>query len=188
MKPKPVWPLHKSILGAQKNCKLPLIAKQLGPGPQPLPFGCRLEPSRAQAASSKICLVRAEQSPGICFTGGNPESFPPKQHICSFWASTKRRSQESPPTAKSRAHGGGMHVVHPVPRSTLPTLGNWSSPMVAASVSNHIHPRDGWNFPWFTAIGERAQQSQNAARRIRISAWAFVSSAQQKGHCPCSTD
>lgn len=91
-------------------------------------------------------------------------------------------------TAKSRAHGGGMHGVHPAPRSALPTLGNWSSPMVAAPGSNLVHSGDGWDFPWFTATGERAQQSQNAVRRIRISAWAFVSSAQQKGHCPCSTD
>lgn len=56
MKPEPVRPLHGSILRAQKNCKLPLISKKVGRGPQPLPLGCCQEPSRHGLPEAKFAL------------------------------------------------------------------------------------------------------------------------------------
>lgn len=146
MKPEPVRPLHGSILGAQKNRKLPLISKKVGRGSQPLPLRCRHEPS------GHSCLVRAEQSPGICFTGGNPEQFPPKQQIHSCWASTERTPPEPPSTAKSRAHSGGVRGLRPAPHC-FACLGE---PKLPYSCSSNLKPHSprGWvEFPLIYSHG-----------------------------------
>lgn len=138
---------------------------------------------QARAASSKAHLVGVERSPGICFTGGNLESFPSKVQICSCWPSTERTPPQPPSPATSRATWASSRTV-----LCFACPGELELPHGCSSDPHHVHPGDEWNFPWFTAMGERAQQSQNAGRGIRISPQAFVSSAQQKGHCPCSTD
>lgn len=179
MKPEPVRPLHGSILRAQKNCKLPLISKKVG---------------RA------LSLCPSDAARSWAGTGCQKQSLPCQGrtkpwNLLYRWKSS-HFPQSSKSTAAEPAPKGDHQSPCPQPRaeprlevhvnfSASPTLQNQSSPTAAALISN---PRDGWNFPWFTATGEKAQWSQNASRGSRISAWAFVSSAQQKGHCPCSTD
>lgn len=98
-------------------------------------------PGAKQARAAKVHLVRAEQSPGIWFTGGNPKLFPPKKQIRSCWASTKGRPPEPPSTAKSRAHGGGVHVF------VLHHLGELKLPYGCSSKSLTILTQMGGIFP-----------------------------------------
>lgn len=144
MKPEPVRPLHRSILGAQKNCRLPLISKKVGPGPQPLPLGCCQEPSGHGLPAAKFTLSGQNKALESALQVEIQSHFPQSSRSAAADPAPKRRPPEP---AKSRVHGGCVRGLRPAPCSASPTSGNPSSPMVAALISSHVHPGDGWNFP-----------------------------------------
>lgn len=139
MKPEPVRPLHGSIPRAQKNCKLPLISKKVGRGPQPLPLRCRQELSRHRLPEAKFALSGQNKALESALQVEIQNHFP--QSIKPTAAEPAPKGDHQSPCPQQRAEPRlEVHVGSPA----LPTLGNQSSPTVAALISN---PRDGWNFP-----------------------------------------
>lgn len=136
MKPEPVRPIHGSVPGTQKNSRIPLVSKKVGPGPQPLALRCHQESRGQRLPAAKFT-----------FSGQNKvlESALQVEIQSHFLQRSKSVAAE---TAPKRDH----ESPHPQQRAqptvdALPTLGNPSSPTVSALISNQVHPGDGWNFP-----------------------------------------